>query len=423
MSDVRNQGSALQDAMGELIEGTTVKRSRHDLRWQGASLAEEFRTELKRRGYLPLTVDAASVEPGERAPAFYLDGDTAYFGWIFWEKFSEATTPETLRFGCAQRKRRLAYPDLPTPEYRGLCQPGPNRTHGYRPPIGNLTVPELPDLVYINTYLDRNVRGRRITALEVRQPVVIRNPFPEPPEAIVTGSSITATGLRGPFLLMRLSTGKELVLNLMLAGRLHHHAGGETPPGWRCVSIVLDDGSSLHLTDEQKMAKLYLAEPQRTRHIPRFDSQGVDILSATFTEEVFIALAAKHRRKQVRVFLNDHTILSAIGNAYADEILFEARIHPKTLVASLESTLAGLFDAVGSTIRWGIEEVARAQQPIHIKVRDHMKVRNRKGVPCVRCGTTIRREGVRGYDVFFCPMCQPPTRKSFIDWRDIPGSG
>ena len=90
MSDVRNQGSALQDAMGELIEGTTVKRSRHDLRWQGASLAEEFRTELKRRGYLPLTVDAASVEPGERAPAFYLDGDTAYFGWIFWEKFSEA---------------------------------------------------------------------------------------------------------------------------------------------------------------------------------------------------------------------------------------------------------------------------------------------------------------------------------------------
>ena len=85
-------------------------------------------------------------------------------------------------------------------------------------------------------------------------------------------------------------------------------------------------------------------------------------------------------------------------------------------------TLARLYEAIGSVIRWGIEEVARAQQPIHVKVRDHMKVRNRKGSPCVRCGTTIRREGVRGYDVFFCPTCQASTRRSFIEWRTSPGS-
>jgi formamidopyrimidine-DNA glycosylase len=54
-------------------------------------------------------------------------------------------------------------------------------------------------------------------------------------------------------------------------------------------------------------------------------------------------------------------------------------------------------------------------------VRDHLKVRNRKGSPCVRCGTTIRREGVRGYDVFFCPTCQASTRRSFIEWKTSPG--
>ena len=68
-------------------------------------------------------------------------------------------------------------------------------------------------------------------------------------------------------------------------------------------------------------------------------------------------------------------------------------------------------------MRWGITEVEKAAQPIQVKVRDHMKVRNRKGEPCARCGTTIRREGVRGYDVFFCPVCQPATRKVFIDWK------
>jgi len=279
-------------------------------------------------------------------------------------------------------------------------------------------MPELPDLLFINTYLSANVRGRTITDLTLQQPVVLRNPFAEPADALIRGSRVTTTRVRGPFLVLSLSCGKDLVLNLMLAGHLHHQRGGEKPPGWLCASLVLDDLSRLHLADEKKMAKLYLAEPTRTTHIPRFDTQGVDILSNDFTRDYFGDLAARHRRKQVRVFLNDQTILSAIGNAYADEILFEARIHPKTLVASLgEDQLTVLFESIGTVIGRGIEAVAAAKGPIHVKVRDHMKVRNRRGTPCPRCGTTIRREGVRGYDVFFCPTCQSPTRKSFIDWR------
>jgi formamidopyrimidine-DNA glycosylase len=283
-------------------------------------------------------------------------------------------------------------------------------------------MPELPDLLYINTYLSAHVRGRKITGVEIRQPVVVRNPFPETCEDLLRGSTVTATRVRGPFLVLSLSCGKEVILNLMLAGHLHHQRGAGKPPGWLCLSLKLDDLSLLHLADEQKMAKLYLAEPGATAHIPRFDTQGVDILAEEFTEEALTSLAARHRRKQVRVFLNDQTILSAIGNAYADEILFEARIHPKTLVASLEDELPRLYAAIHAVIEGGIEEVRRAGQPIHVKVRDHMKVRNRKGTPCPRCGTTIRREGVRGYDVFFCPACQPSRRKSFIEWRNAPDS-
>ena len=88
MTDANRARASLVEALGEIIEGTHVKRSRHELRWHGESLAELFRQELKRRGFEPLSVAEAEVRPGERAPAFYLDGDTAYFGWVFWEKFS-----------------------------------------------------------------------------------------------------------------------------------------------------------------------------------------------------------------------------------------------------------------------------------------------------------------------------------------------
>jgi formamidopyrimidine-DNA glycosylase len=116
-------------------------------------------------------------------------------------------------------------------------------------------------------------------------------------------------------------------------------------------------------------------------------------------------------------------VLSAIGNAYADEILFQAKIHPKTLMSDLDQEeKERLYGATIDVMRWGIEEVERAAQPIEMKVRDHVKVRNRKDTPCPVCGTTIRRASVLGYDSFFCPSCQKPKKKQFIDWEGVTSS-
>lgn len=282
-------------------------------------------------------------------------------------------------------------------------------------------MPELPDLLYINEYLSTEVCGRTITDAVVKQPVVMRVAVESGFVETVQGAIIDTSAVHGPFMQLGLSNHCELILNLMLAGKLQHQKTGEKPEGYICFSLALDDGSHLHLCDEQKMAKAYLIHTGEYHHIPRFREQGISLLSPGFTEEVFSSLAKKHSRKQVRVFLNDHTIVSAIGNAYADEILFDARIHPKTLVAKLDGADIGrLHRSILSVMKWGMENVQAARQPIHIKVRSHMKVRNRKGEPCPRCGNTIRREGVRGYDVFFCPNCQAPTRRSFIDWSTKP---
>jgi formamidopyrimidine-DNA glycosylase len=278
-------------------------------------------------------------------------------------------------------------------------------------------MPELPDLLYISKHLQRKILNRRIVSVSIHQPVVIRNVIGEPVEEVLRDLFFTRIDFRGPFLRFTLSSMVEIVVNLMLAGRIQHQQKNEHPLGFKALALKLDDGTWLNMCDEQKMAKIYIVHPGEYSAIPGFESQGIDIRSTEFTEEAFLALARKHSRKQARVFINDHAALSSIGNAYADEILFEAKIHPKTIVASLSpDDLKTLYRAIGTVIQRGIDHVASAGQPIQVKVRDHMNVRNRQGEPCPRCGTKIRREGVRGYDVFFCPSCQPVTRKVFIDW-------
>jgi formamidopyrimidine-DNA glycosylase len=191
---------------------------------------------------------------------------------------------------------------------------------------------------------------------------------------------------------------------------------GEKPVGHLCFSLRLDNGDLLRYGDEKRMGKVYLTPAGAYDPIPGYREQGVDILSAAFTWERFSALIER-RRHQARVFLMDQTALSAIGNAYADEILFAAGIHPKTSCASLaEEQRRKLFDSIRSVIAWGIEEVRKAGQPIEVKVRGHVRVRGRKDEPCPVCGAKIRRAGVLGYDAFYCPRCQPATRTQKIPW-------
>lgn len=229
------------------------------------------------------------------------------------------------------------------------------------------------------------------------------------------GRTFAALRRHGPFLSFDLD-GCALVIHCMLSGRLQLAEAAHRPPGHLCFSLLLDDGSRLSYCDDTRMGKVYVSEPGRTGGIPGFDLQGVDVVSDAFTFEVFES-HIQGRRQQARVFLMDQAALSAIGNAYADEILFAAGIHPKTTCSSLTpEERRKLYDAVRSVMAWGIDEVEKAGQPIEVKVRGHMKVRNRKDEPCPVCGTTIRRAGVLGYDSFFCPACQPAKKAQKIPW-------
>jgi formamidopyrimidine-DNA glycosylase len=269
-------------------------------------------------------------------------------------------------------------------------------------------VPELPDLVHLVKVLDPALRGRRIARAAVREPIVLRVLVPGASfvEAL-PGRTFAAVERHGPFVRFALDGGLELIVHHMLTGRMQLAAAGDRPLAHLCFSLDLDDGASLRYGDEKRMGKVYFAGEGAREGIPGWREQGVDILSPGFTREVFEQLLAG-RRDQVRVFVMDQSALSAIGNAYADEVLFAAGIHPKTPCPRLDADRRGrLFDAIRGVIAWGIDEVERAGRPLEDKVRNHVRVRNRLGEPCPVCGTNIRRVGVLGYDSFFCPRCQP----------------
>jgi formamidopyrimidine-DNA glycosylase len=282
-------------------------------------------------------------------------------------------------------------------------------------------VPELPDLEVIVERLAPLLAGRRIREVTVKEPVVIRMLLPGPGGTPVSfadalaGREFVSLRRHGPFLDFGLGAAR-LVIHCMLSGSLQLAPAAAKLPPHACFSLALDDGSRFTYFDDTRMGKVYACAPGQTAAIPGFDTQGVDILSEAFSWDRFQELI-RGRRQQARVFLMDQAALSAIGNAYADEILFAAGIHPKTTCASLDAVeKRRLYDAVRSVMAWGIDEVRKAGQPLEVKVRGHVKVRNRKDEPCPACGTKIRRAGVLGYDSFFCPSCQPAKRPQKIPW-------
>jgi formamidopyrimidine-DNA glycosylase len=289
-------------------------------------------------------------------------------------------------------------------------------------------VPELPDLVYIEETLRGVLPGRRIRDVRVYDPVVLRVAVPGGFVDSLRGRSFGELRRHGPFLHLALPP-LALVVHFMLAGRFVLRPGlatGRRRGKDHCFSLDLpghelegpDREGPLELAylDDRRMGKVYLVEEGGTALIPGFSAQGVDVLSEEFTLERLQESIRGHRR-QVRVLLMDQTALSAVGNAYADEILFAARIHPKTGCNQLgQEEIRRLYDAIRGVLSDGIAAVRAAGRPIEEKVRGHLKVRNRHGEPCPICGTKIRRAGVLGYDAYFCPRCQPAAGPGFIPW-------
>lgn len=294
-------------------------------------------------------------------------------------------------------------------------------------------MPERPDLDYALPILARELEGRTILRVDVQKPVVVRVATSRPGDVFdlpQVGAAFKGVVRRAHFALFALEAPSpeghgiralEIAVAPMLAGRFRLDDPGMKLARNAAVTWSLDDGRTLVYRDDVQMGKVYLLDRGRWEKIPNLAKIGLDALDPkVFTREAFRQMATR-RRDQAKVFLMDKSAIDSLGNAYGDEVLFEARIHPKAWVAKLgDAKLDELRDAIVRVLTVARDTIAQRKPPLDEKLRDFLSVRGRAGEACVACSTKLRRCGVHGHDAIFCPNCQPDDRSSsLVDWRKL----
>ena len=267
-------------------------------------------------------------------------------------------------------------------------------------------MPELPDLEVIREFLTPQIVGVPVVAVQVRRPIVVRNLLGGDPADHLVGRRFSDVIRRGKFLLLPLKDGASLVINPMLAGRLRY--GDPLARHRKRDALVLSfaDGRELRYHDAKDMGKLYLTK--NLDQVPTFDSLGPDATDQDLTVEVFRERLRRHRG-EIKGILVNQTFLAGIGNAYADEICWQAGLYPFRRRPSLaDDDVTRLFSATRSVLAEAIETLrGRVGEEIHVEVRDFLAVHGKPSQPCPRCQSAISEVRRARRATHFCRTCQP----------------
>jgi formamidopyrimidine-DNA glycosylase len=273
-------------------------------------------------------------------------------------------------------------------------------------------MPELPDLEVIGEFLQPRLAGQIIAQAQVLRPIIVRDLTGRGLEAGLIGQQIARVWRRGKFLILELEAGAGwLVINPMLAGRLHYAPAGEKRPGYAAVALLLGDGQELCYTDAKQMGKVYLAAD--LAQVPGFAELGPDALDPGLTLEQF-AERIKPYRGEIKGVLTRQPFVAGIGNAYSDEICWQARIYPfRKRTALSPAEIEALYAAMRTVLSAAIDILRRRMETEailgRVEIRDFLAVHGKGGQPCPRCGTRISE--LKGQDHYanFCRTCQPGT--------------
>jgi len=272
-------------------------------------------------------------------------------------------------------------------------------------------MPELPEVETLRRSLVPHLTGRRLVGVEVRE-TRLREPVDGAALVALCPARIEAVGRRAKYLLLRLSDDRTLLCHLGMSGRL---VVGTAAAGWRRhdhVRLLLDDGSCLTFHDPRRFGRLVVATTSRLADHPLLAHLGPEPLWPDLTAEGLARVAAG-RRQAVKPFLMDGRVVVGIGNIYACEALFAARIHPATaagrirpvrwqrLVAAIRTVLTASIAAGGTTLRDFADGEGRGGL-----YQLHTRVYGRTGEPCLRCGRIVRRTVQTGRTTFYCTGCQ-----------------
>ncbi len=281
-------------------------------------------------------------------------------------------------------------------------------------------MPELPEVEVVRRGLAAHVTGRTINAVRVHHPRAVRRHEAGPADltARLLGTQVTGTGRRGKYLWLTLNDGSALVVHLGMSGQM---LLGEVPNANHLrIAALLDDGTALSFVDQRTFGGWMLADvvtvdgtdvPMPVAHLAR------DPLDPKFNRDgVVTVLRRKH--SEIKRQLLDQTVVSGIGNIYADEALWRAKVNGARPASSLtRAKLAELLDAAADVMTDALGQGGTSFDTLYVNVNGEsgyfersLDAYGREGEPCRRCGAVMRREKFMNRSSFYCPRCQPRPR-------------
>jgi formamidopyrimidine-DNA glycosylase len=274
-------------------------------------------------------------------------------------------------------------------------------------------MPELPEVETIRARLAPRLEGRTMEHVEIADPRLTR---PEPPEAIAAaleGERIARVSRRGKYLVFEFESGRHLLVHLRMTGNVEHPArGGLAADPYRRAVVRLDDGSDIAYRDVRRFGTWDLLEPGELEHYFAARRLGREPLARSFTTRA-LTQALEARRAPIKAALLDQRAAAGVGNIYADEALWRARIHPLRPAGSLSpDEIARLRKSIRAALQMGISRQGatlrdyRDPEGRRGRMQDEFRVYGREGEPCSRCGTPIEKTRAGGRGTWFCPHCQ-----------------
>jgi formamidopyrimidine-DNA glycosylase len=301
-------------------------------------------------------------------------------------------------------------------------------------------LPELPEVETVRDGLQRWVVGHRITGVEIRHPRSVRRHIGGGDDlaARLLGARFVGARRRGKFLWLPLDADEPgssaLVAHLGMSGQLLVQPHGAEDEKHLHVRIVLDDGNELRFVDQRTFGGVFLDDLVPTDDLVSADETmrqdeaaeliassvahiARDPLDPSFDDAEFIT-RLRRKSSAVKRCLLDQTLISGVGNIYADEALWRARIHGERLAARLSrSDAAQVLAQVREVLVEAIRAGGTSFDALYVNVNGQsgyfersLNVYGREGQACRRCGTAIRRSAFMNRSSYFCPVCQPVPR-------------
>ncbi|MBR8740531.1 bifunctional DNA-formamidopyrimidine glycosylase/DNA-(apurinic or apyrimidinic site) lyase [Nocardiopsis sp. MG754419] len=281
-------------------------------------------------------------------------------------------------------------------------------------------MPELPEVEVVRRGLMDHAVGRRIGAVEVLHTRAVRRHVPGPADfaARLEGRRPTAVRRRGKYMWLVLDSGELLVTHLGMSGQMLVQPQGKPDEKHLRVRLPLSDGHELRFVDQRTFGHLLVDEPGERAEVPAsVDHIALDPLDTEFVPAVFVR-TLRAKRTEVKRALLDQSLISGVGNIYADEALWRARLHWARSTRGLTNVQAlELLEHVTDVMSEALEVGGTTFDGLYVNVNGEsgyfargLNAYGRRDRPCGRCGTAIVREAFMNRSSFSCPRCQRAPR-------------